>query len=148
MNTLKNIIIQIGLLFLGCFFIVNSAFAVTNSTTEVYKWTDKDGNVHYAARPGDASAIKMNKLRKRFSTIEYKDTYSKAENKNREKMCLDAKSTKKKYQSAPFVFREDKETKKQIRLTEQESKDALLRVDKDISYWCSPPPTSSTSMSQ
>lgn len=60
-------------------------------------------------------------------------------------MCQDAKQTKKKYKPAPFLFREDKETKKQIRLTEQESEEAFLCVDKDISYWCNPVPEETAS---
>ena len=139
MKIITTQFLQICILLIFCCCLVNTA-AAAPTTTEVYKWTDKEGNVHYAARPGDKSAVKMNKLSKRFSPIEDKNIKANQEREKREKMCQEAKTKKTKYESAPFLFREDKETKKQIRLSEQENKDALLRVDKDISYWCNPAP--------
>lgn len=126
----------LSLLFVFCICLSGFTFAEKNAA--IYKWTDSEGNIHYAARPGDKSAVKMNRLSKNFTPINNNDNAAEEKKKNREKMCLEANNTKKKYKSAPFLYREDKETKKQIRLTEQESKDAFLRIDKDISYWCNP----------
>ncbi|MCU7835248.1 MAG: DUF4124 domain-containing protein [gamma proteobacterium symbiont of Taylorina sp.] len=126
--------ISLSLLFITCLLFSGVTFA--EKSTTIYKWTDKDGSIHYAARPGDKSAVKMNSISKSFTNKN--DSKTEQEKDNRDKMCQDAQNTKKKYQSAPFLFRNDKETGEKIRLTEQESKDAFLRVEKDISYWCSP----------
>lgn len=129
-----SIQIAISLLF---FSFTNSVFA--EKDTEIYKWTDKDGRVHYAASPGDKSAQKMNVGSKRFIKKENESVNNKAEQENKERaqFCQDAKKTLKKYKSAPFLYRHDEERDQKVRLTGQETKDAFLQVEKDISYWCS-----------
>ena len=129
-----SIQIAISLLF---FSFTNSVFAEKN--TDIYKWTDKDGRVHYSAKPGNKSATKMHVGSKRFVKKEKEPVNSKAEKEKKERaqFCQDAKKTLKKYKSAPFLYRHDEERAQKVRLTEQESKDAFLQVEKDISYWCS-----------
>ena len=120
-------------------FSINAAIA--EKTTEIYKWVDKDGRVHYAARPGDRSAKKMHLGSKIFHERE-QDNEKAEENKQSEeraKLCQDSKDTLAKYKKAPFLYRYDNEKKQKVRLTEQESKDAFLQAEKDISYWCNPP---------
>ena len=136
----------LNLLFVFCICLSGITYAEKN--TSIYKWVDTEGYVHYAARPGDKSAVKMNRLSQSFSPVTNEGKKAEEELKHREKMCQDAKNTKKKYKSAPFLYREDKETKKQIRLTEQEGQDAMLRIDKDISYWCNPPQEENTEEKQ
>jgi len=116
------------------FFLSPTSFA--EKSTDIYKWVDEAGNTHYTARPGNDSAVKMNKISKRFSKKEKSTADVEAEKKI--KMCQEAKATKKKYKSAPYLYRKDKENGQQIRLNEEESKKAFLQVEKDISYWCSP----------
>ena len=126
--------ISISLFF---FVFTNTVFAEKN--TEIYKWLDNDGKVHYSSKPGSKSAKKMDVGSKRFINKETEPDNSRAaENKKeRAQFCQDAKSTLKKYQSAPFLYRHDEERKQKVRLTEQETKEAFIQVEKDISYWCS-----------
>jgi len=132
-------------LLFSCFLLLMSLSGfVFAENTEIYKWVDKEGNVHYAARPGDKSAVKMNKLSKRFS--DKKDKTSQTDKNSmsgdqqnteeRARFCQEAKDTLKTYKLAPFLYRLDEETKQQIRLTEQETKKSFMQVEKDISYWC------------
>jgi len=119
--------------------------AVAEKSQEIYKWTDQDGRVHYAARPGDKSAKKMHFGSKIFHSQTQAEKTAKAEkeneeeNKERTKICQDSKDTLAKYKKAPFLYRYDPDRKQKVRLTEAESKDAYLQVEKDISYWCNPP---------
>lgn len=129
----KNIPFILLFVFLCCV----SATIFAEKSTQIYRWVDKDGQVHYSERARDKSAVKMDKLGKNYSTK--KEVVVNTTTQDREKKCLEAKNTKKKYKAAPFLFRTDKKYKKQIRLTEQESKEAFLRLDKNISYWCNPP---------
>lgn len=129
-----SIQIAISLLF---FSFTNSVYAEKN--TDIYKWTDKDEQVHYSAKPGSKSAIKMHVVSKRFIKKEKELVNNKAEQEKKERaqFCQDAKKTLKKYKSAPFLYRQDEERNQKVRLTGQETKDAFLQVEKDISYWCS-----------
>ncbi len=106
--------------------------------TEIYKWIDQNGRIHYAAQPGDKSAKKMH-----FSSRTFHDTKKQKIDKQRDseraKLCKDARDTLKKYKKAPFLYRYDKETKQKVRLTKKESKDTFLQAEKDVSYWCNPP---------
>lgn len=126
-------------------FSANTVFA--EKQTEIYKWVDKDGRVHYAARPGDKSAKKMHLGSKIFHD-EKKDKAVDDESEERAKQCQASKATMAKYKKAPFLYRYDETTKQKVRLTEKESKDALLQAEKDISYWCNPPQQSAEADNQ
>ncbi|MCU7966779.1 MAG: hypothetical protein KZQ74_06210, partial [gamma proteobacterium symbiont of Bathyaustriella thionipta] len=101
-----------------------------------------DGRVHYAARPGDATAKKMHLGSRTFhktnKDIEA-EKEAKKKNDERAKLCQDSKNTLAKYKKAPFLNRYDDERKQKVRLTEAETKEAFLQAEKDISYWCNPP---------
>ncbi len=121
----------------GLFF--NTALA--EKTTEIYKWVDKEGRVHYAARPGDKNAQKMHLGSKIFHKQKQQDHQLKdpQQNDERAKLCQDSKDTLAKYKKAPFLYRFDDEKQQKIRLTKEEAKQAFVQAEKDISYWCSPP---------
>lgn len=121
------------------FFMTNSAMA--EKSQDIYKWVDKDGRVHYAARPGDKSAKKMHLGSKIFHSQKEEDekkAKQTAQDKERAKLCQDSRDTLEKYKKAPFLYRYDTERKQKVRLTESESKEAFLQAEKDISYWCNP----------
>ena len=119
-----------------------SSFALAvEKTTEIYKWVDKDGRVHYAARPGDDSAKKMHLGSRIFHDQKNKSEKAEVNKKSEEraKLCQDSKDTLAKYKKAPFLYRYDDERKQKVRLTDEESKETFLQAEKDISYWCNPP---------
>lgn len=109
-------------------------------STDIYKWTDKDGRIHYAARPGDSTAKKMHLGSRTFHKTNVPDQDADAKKESeRTKLCQDSKDTLTKYKKAPFLNRYDQVLKQKVRLTEAETKDAFLQAEKDISYWCNPP---------
>lgn len=140
MKSLTDQIISLSLIIILSITFASFA-AAEEKNTEIYKWVDKDGRVHYAARPGDDSAKKMHLGSRIFH--DRKKTSKAAENnkqdKERAKLCQDSKDTLVKYKKAPFLYRYDVERKQKIRLTEAESKETFLQAEKDISYWCNPP---------
>jgi len=140
-NTHTHTIIKLILItfFSGCSL---SLFAET--TTEIYKWTDSDGEVHYAAKPGDSSAQKMHLGSKTFhkkSGSPKKEDTDKKKQEERTKFCKEYKETLAKYKKVPFLTRYDEQRKQKIRLTKEEHKAAMLQAEKDVSYWCNPPIT-------
>lgn len=139
MKSLTRRISSFTLLALFGIIMANNAAAEKNQ--EIYKWVDKDGRVHYAARPGDKSAKKMHLGSKIFHSQKKDKTQAKTDeqDKEREKLCQDSKDILEKYKKAPFLYRYDTERKQKVRLTEKESKEAFLQVEKDVSYWCNPP---------
>ena len=144
MKSLTGLISSFAILIL-IVFSSSMTSSATEKTTEIYKWVDKDGRVHYAARPGDTSAKKMHLGSRIFHKREKKENIDKAEKdqKNsdeRAKFCQDSKDTLTKYRKAPFLYRYDDKLKQKVRLTEKESKEAFLQAEKDVSYWCNPPP--------
>jgi len=137
--TLFNKLVLFGVLMMVLF--SQSVYSEENKakTTQIYKWIDADGRVHYASRPGDASAKKMHFGSKVFHKKASDDTLKQEIQKNRGKQCVDAKEKLRKYKNAPFLFRYDEETNQKIRLTKKESKKTFLQAEKDVSYWCNPP---------
>jgi hypothetical protein len=128
--------------------IISSALA-EKSSTQIYKWVDSDGNVHYAARPGNRSAQKMHLGSNIFHNLNNNDKKDKQKKgKERDKLCTDSKITLAKYKKAPFLNRYDEEAKKKVRLSKKETKAAFLQVEKDVSYWCNPPINESTTNSE
>lgn len=129
-----SIVLILSLLFL-------SQFAQAEKTTEIYKWVDKEGRVHYAARPGDKSAQKMHlgsQIFHKQSTAD-KEQQNQENNQERVKLCKDSRATLEKYKKAPFLYRYDEEKKQKVRLTEAEAKEVFMQAEKDVSYWCNPP---------
>lgn len=123
------------------FFLSNLALA--EKTTDIYKWIDKDGRVHYAARPGDKSAEKMNLSSQIFHKQSTADLQKQKQEQNskRAKLCQDSRTALQKYKKAPFLYRYDEGKQQKVRLTEAESKEAFMQAEKDVSYWCNPPLT-------
>lgn len=139
MKSLTGQIVSISLIIIfSGFFSVNS---LAEKNTEIYKWVDKEGRVHYAARPGDDSAKKLHLGSNIFHDQKNKNKQKKQakQNKERRKLCQDSKDTLEKYKKAPFLYRYDEKTQQKIRLTETESNETFLEAEKDISYWCNPP---------
>ncbi len=144
MKSLTGLISSFAILILIVFSSSMTSFA-NEKTTEIYKWVDKDGRVHYAARPGDVSAKKMHLGSRIFHKREKKENKFNAEkdeqnNDERANLCQNSKDTLTKYKKAPFLYRYDDKLKQKVRLTDKESKEAFLQAEKDISYWCNPPP--------
>ncbi len=144
MKSLINRIASLSLIFILSITFINFAFAEDEKkNTQIYKWTDEDGRVHYAARPGDTSAKKMhlgsNIFHKKEKEKDKAEESDSGEALERAKICQDSKDTLAKYKKAPFLMRFDEERKQKVRLTKQETKDTFLQVEKDISYWCNPP---------
>lgn len=110
-------------------------------STDIYKWVDKDGRVHYAARPGSKSAEKMHMGSNVFHKKEKKaDTkIIDEETDERAQLCQDSKDTLRKYKKAPFLYRYDDATKQKVRLTKKEQQETFVQAEKDVSYWCNPP---------
>jgi hypothetical protein len=140
---MKSVLRQISLLTLFAIFgIVTANPAMAEKTTEIYKWVDKDGRTHYAARPGSDNAKKMHLGSNIFHSTEKKTNKIVEDSKQREernKLCNDSKELLAKYKNAPFLYRFDDEKKQKVRLTQAETKDAFLQAEKDVSYWCNPP---------
>ena len=127
-------------LVLSAFLSFCSLSAMAEATTEIYKWTDKDGEIHYAAKPGDTSAQKMHLGSQIFheknnGKKEEGDT-DKKKQEEQIKYCKEYKETLAKYKKAPFLTRYDEQRKQKIRLTEEEHKEVMLQAEKDVSYWC------------
>lgn len=132
MKPLLSLFISLSLLFpLGS--------ALAEKSTEIYKWTDKDGRIHYAARPGDKTAQKMHLGSQRFKSTETDSDKEDRQAKQRAETCKASRSTLAKYKKAPFLYRYDEEKKQKVRLNKEESEDAMLQAKKDISYWCDNP---------
>lgn len=105
--------------------------------TEIFKWYDEQGRVHYSERPEGDNARKLDLRSHRFREIEKKENKNAEKvSEERKKMCDDAQDTLAKYKSAPFLYRYDVALKQKVRLTEKETQDAFLQADKDIKYWC------------
>ena len=139
MKSLTGQIVSLSLIIILSFIFANSVLAEKN--TDIYKWVDKDGRVHYAARPGDDTAKKMHLGSNIFhdqKTKTKKSDTAKAD-EERAKLCQDSKDTLEKYKKAPFLYRYDEKLKQKVRLTEKEGKETFLQAEKDISYWCNPP---------
>ncbi len=141
---MKSLIIRSGklsivLLILSVLFL--SQLVQAEKTTEIYKWVDKEGRVHYAASPGNKSAQKMHLGSKIF----HKQSLSRQQQKKREKaqerarLCQESRDTLDKYKRAPFLYRYDEQKKQKVRLTETEAKETFIQAEKDVSYWCNPP---------
>ncbi len=115
-------------------------FAESDKSTDIYKWTDADGRIHYAARPpNEASAQKMNLGSKTFHKVSSKQSGRQLQlEKERAKQCTAAEKSLRQYKKAPFLYRYDEEKQQKIRLSKQETKDTLLSAEKDVSYWCNP----------
>ena len=141
MKSLTGQIVSFSLIIILSIIFPGIAFAEKN--TEIYKWVDKDGRVHYAARPGDDSAKKMHLGSNIFHDQTKKNKKNTDDNakqdEERAKLCQDSKATLEKYKKAPFLYRYDDERKQKVRLTDSEAKETFLQAEKDISYWCNPP---------
>jgi hypothetical protein len=140
-HTGQVISLALIIFFSGIFASVVLAESTTTKSTEIYKWTDKDGRVHYAARPGDNTAKKMH-LGSQIFHEQRKSNNTDGKSKQateRAKICQDSKNTLEKYKKAPFLYRYDDKQKQKIRLTDEESQATMLQAKKDISYWCNPP---------
>jgi len=138
MKTNTHTIIKLILI---TFFSTCSLNLFAETSTEIYKWTDKDGEVHYAANPGDTSAKKMHLGSKIFHKRDkgkQKEDTDKKKQEERTKYCKEYKETLAKYKKAPFLTRYDEQRKQKIRLTEEEHKEIMLQAEKDVSYWCNP----------
>ena len=141
MKTNTHTIIKLILI---AFFSTCSFSLFAETTTEIYKWTDEDGEIHYAAKPGDSSAKKMHLGSKIFHNKDISkqnETTDKKKQEERTKYCKEYKETLAKYKKAPFLTRYDEQRKQKVRLTREEHKEAMLQAEKDVSYWCNPPIT-------
>lgn len=139
MKSLTEQIASLSLIIVLSFLFAHSA--VAEKATDIYKWVDKDGRVHYAARPGDNTAKKLHLGSNIFHDQEKQKqiTGARKQEEERAKLCKDSKETLEKYKKAPFLYRYDEETKQKVRLNEEEGKETFLQAEKDISYWCNPP---------
>ncbi len=138
MNPITKRVINLSLITIFSCALMNTVLA--EKTTEIYKWSDKEGRIHYAAKPGDATAKKMHLG---SSTFKRKNKSKEPEideerDNERAKFCQESKNALAKYKKAPFLYRYDEERKQKVRLTAEQTKETFLQAEKDVSYWCNP----------
>ena len=139
MNPITKRVINLSLITIFSCALMNTVLA--EKTTEIYKWADKEGRIHYAAKPGDATAKKMHlgsSTFKRKNNSKEPDIDEERDNEQA-KFCQESKASLAKYKKAPFLYRYDDERKQKVRLTAEQTKETFLQVEKDVSYWCNPP---------
>lgn len=110
-----------------------------SAETEIFKCYDKDGRPQYSARPSCNNPEKMNLKSQRFHTVKPTESQQAEIDKQqaeRRKMCDDANKTLTQYRTAPFLYKTDEKTQEKVRLTPEETEDAILQAEKDVAYWC------------
>ncbi|MCK5663372.1 MAG: DUF4124 domain-containing protein [Thiotrichaceae bacterium] len=139
MNHITKRVISLSLITIFSCALTNTVLA--EKATEIYKWADKEGRIHYAAKPGDTSAKKMHLGSSTFKREKTNKEPSIDVQKDNERamFCQESKDALAKYKKAPFLYRYDDERKQKVRLTKEESKETFLQAEKDVNYWCNPP---------
>ena len=141
-----------------------TAVAGSAMATEIYKWTDEDGNVHYGDRPSgspteerlqivskrtDSSAV-HNELtalaERREQSAEAKATRDEQKKKDdearaakaeREKKCEMYRARLEKFVTSRRLYRED-EKGERVYLDENEMRQARQAVQDQVEEYCSP----------
>ena len=136
-----------------------------NAFSEVYRWVDEDGKVHFADRPTGSNAEqvdikssddslkpdletekrleKQRKLLKVYEEERKEKTFKEAEAREQKRkeeeervtMCADAKDYKQNAELAGAMYNLDEEGNR-VYLNEEEFEAELKRADKLIEEWC------------
>ncbi|MCX7544052.1 DUF4124 domain-containing protein [Marinicella gelatinilytica] len=148
---------KLSIIFLLC------AFSVTAVTaTKVYKWVDKDGNIHYSEKkPANQQADTLKiKAAKPAPTPEKSEPVAKtdpvqdadsetsqqraeaektlaaADKINQQKLCQQAKANRDALNASVRVARIDPETGEQVRMSDEERVNALQQAEQTIKEYC------------
>ncbi len=142
MKLLLSLIITLSLVLPASTVLAEQPTETYKKPTEIYKWTDSDGYIHYAARPGDKNAKKLHMGSHRFKKLNSNLDIETKKAQERAQTCKVSKDTLAKYENAPFLYRHDDEKKQKVRLSKEESEKAMLQARKDVVYWCEHTPES------
>jgi hypothetical protein len=144
---------------------IGLATAITAGASEIYKWTDADGNVHYGDRPAGEYAGSTERLyivsrptnpsqvqamvdarherqetaaEAREKKAEEEKSYSakKAEAADRAKQCASARDSLQKYIQSRRLYRLD-ESGERVYLDEQQMQEARNRMQAQVEEYCS-----------
>ncbi len=149
---------KLSILLLLCVF-----STVTLAATKVYKWVDKDGNIHYSEQKppnqqADTLRIKERKPQPQQTEPAAEQTEADSEVNesdeqiqqreqaeqallaadriNKQKLCQQAKANRDALNASVRVSRIDPETGEQIRMTDDERVDALQKAEQAIKEYC------------
>ncbi len=148
---------RLSILLLLCVFSVTAVAA-----TKVYKWVDKDGNIHYSEQKppnqqADTLQIKENKPTpaperaqekpeegsdessddaQAQQRAEAEKTLAEADKVNRQKLCQQAKANRDALNASVRVARIDPETGEQVRMNDEERVSALQKAEQAIKDYC------------
>ena len=148
---------RLSILLLLCVFSVTAVAA-----TKVYKWVDKDGNIHYSEQKppnqqADTLQIKENKPTptperaqekpeegsdessdeaQAQQRAEAEKTLAEADKVNRQKLCQQAKANRDALNASVRVSRIDPETGEQVRMNDEERVSALQKAEQAIKDYC------------
>ncbi len=143
--------------------LVLCVFAVTAvAATKVYKWVDKEGNIHYSEQKpvNQPSAtlhikeVKPTPLPEKAMTeseaesdqaedegqaqqrAEAEKALAAADRVNRQKLCQQAKANRDALNASVRVSRIDPDTGEQVRMTDNERVEALQKAEQAIKDYC------------
>jgi Domain of unknown function (DUF4124) len=137
--------------------VVIFALSCPASGGEIYKWVDKDGNVHFGDQPGkaDAQQIDVPKfktdpvLEQREQTRQESEKKEQADNadktneeaeakkkeEQRKKNCVTARERVEQLQTVRRLFRIDASGERHD-LSDEERATALQKAQEDVKTWC------------
>lgn len=139
--------------------------ATTLAATKVYKWVDKDGNIHYSEKKppnqqADTLRIKEHKPQPATNQNDPAANQSDLESEsaaadddavlreqsekalaaadqvNKQKLCQQAKANRDALNASVRVSRIDPKTGEQVRMTDDERVNALQKAEKTIKEYC------------
>jgi hypothetical protein len=131
---------------------------VTSPAADVYKWVDKDGNVHFGDKPGagaervtvkapppalDAEAAARAAKRERMLDVYQEEreerrelaAKEKADREERKRKCAEAREKQVKYDTAGYIYRRDAAGNRQI-LSDEEHASVRRQVADLVKTWC------------
>lgn len=148
---------RLSILLLLCVFSITAVAA-----TKVYKWVDKDGNIHYSEQKpvnqqADTLQIKENKPTPTPEKAQDKpeedsnqalddaqaqqrakaeEALAAADTVNKQKLCQQAKANRDALNASVRVSRIDPETGEQVRMGDDERVNALQKAEQTIKEYC------------
>ena len=125
--------------------VAGSALAQTGGATKVYKWTDKDGRVHYSSTPPPEGEVKELKVRSAPATPvdakpEDADAKPDPEAERKEgfkRNCETARSNLAQFQQQGQLMTQ-KPDGTMTPVSDTEKQAGISQAQKDISYYCTP----------
>ncbi|MFQ5658853.1 MAG: DUF4124 domain-containing protein [Gammaproteobacteria bacterium] len=152
---MKNTLVSSFLLYL----LITSFTHTPPVSAEIYKWTDRDGYVHYGDHPTNTAAEKIKikkapghnsglqqRLEKQRRLLEIYDedrqekkinqANAREEKKKREANCVLAKKNLKETRNASFLYEDSGDASKPHILSDQERTRVESRAELYIKQWC------------